>query len=104
MIKMNKKLTKIYNRVYELLKLNLISKVDIKYSKDSNEPSEISTPEIEEKVQKLTEVIKKYFEKVENIEDDVEKKIFDETVKFDEEYMNNSVINEEWMVINLLKK
>lgn len=90
---LNKKLEKIHNKIYELLKLLLQNKIN-KTETDG---------EVEDKIEELTKIIQKYFDKVENIDEEKEKKIIEDVIKFEEEMFNNSAVNDEWIFINIIK-
>lgn len=47
--------------------------------------------------------MKKYFEGVECIDEESEKKFIEEIFKYEEEYLNNSAIDEKWAFINICK-
>jgi hypothetical protein len=106
MIKLNKKLQKIHKKVYELLKLSILAKVDYKFilekEKDEKTNSQIY-PHIEEKIQELVELIKKYFEGIENIDEDTQNNIIKNSIEFEEKLINDSVINEEWFYLSVCK-
>lgn len=108
-MKLNKKLEKIHKKVYELLKLVLLSKVDYDYIHqrqmfgDSTNLKSNIYPGIEEKIEELFCIIKKYFEGVENIDEETEKKYIEECIKFEEECINNSVVDDKWIFINICK-
>jgi len=48
-------------------------------------------------------IVRKYFEGVENIDDETEKKIIQEIFFYQEESIRNSVIDDTWAFINICK-
>ncbi len=61
-------------------------------------------PGINDKIEELLQIIKKYFEGIENIDDETEKRIIDEVMfKYEELYLNNSAIDDTWSFINICK-
>ena len=88
----------------------MLSKIDYKYFKEkqtnlkaSNIESEVY-PQLEEKIDELFSMINKYFTGVDNMEDDTEKRLIEETIKYEEERIVNSVIDDGWAFINICKK
>ncbi len=87
-----------------------MTKIDYKYFKEKqtnlkayNIESDIY-PQLEDKIDELFALINKYFSGVENIEEDTEKKLIEETIKYEEECIVNSVINDGWAFIKICKK
>ncbi len=110
-MKLNKKIEKIHKKVFELLKLSMLTKLDYKYLTEKRAKilnnvsiqSEIY-PNIDEKIDELFALINKYFEGVVTIDDDQEKKIIEENLlKYEITTINDSVLKSEWAVVNVLK-
>ena len=90
MKKLNKKLKKIKNKIYFLIKIHLVDPKGEKY----NIPSQIN--EIYLSMQKYMKDI--------NYDEDKEKIIFKEVLEYEEKTITNSVINEDWAFVELIKK
>lgn len=96
--------------MYELLKLVILTKVDYNYSIQKNDiyskilPDSEIYPNIEDKIEELFTLVNKYFQGVDSLDDESEKKLIEETLfRFEEESIYNSTINEEWSVINICR-
>jgi hypothetical protein len=93
---LNKKLDKILNKVYELLKLNIMSKL----AESSIQPNEIKQEINPELQTKITKLLTKYFENVE-LDEDLENKILEESLIIEEQLIDCSELNDEWLYINI---
>lgn len=96
--------------MFELLKLVILTKVDYNYSIQKNDiyskilPDSEIYPNIEDKIEELFTLVNKYFQGVDALDDESEKKLIEETLfRFEEDSIHNSVINEEWSVINICR-
>jgi hypothetical protein len=61
------------------------------------------TDEINEKIEELIELLKKYFDKVDNIDEQTEKQICEEIVQFEESLIYNTNGDSEWLYLNIIK-
>jgi hypothetical protein len=88
----------------------MLTKVDYNYAKHKNDiyskiiPDSEIYPNVEEKIEELFTLVNKYFQGVDALDDETEKKLIEETLfRYEEEFINNSAINEQWSVINICK-
>ena len=87
----------------------MLTKIDYKYFKEKQTNLKVSIieseiyPQLDEKIEELFTLINKYFTGVENIDDNTEKKLIEETIKYEEERIVNSVIDDRWAFINICK-
>ena len=116
---MNKKLKEINKKVYELLKLFILVKIDLKENKRmftmvnneekkftfDNQNSQLDSdsiidfeiyPQISKKIDELIHDIKKYFEEVEPLNEHIENKLSNSTLEIEEEIIT-STMGMEWI-------
>jgi len=116
---LNKKLKEINKKVYELLKLFILVKIDLKENKRmftmvnneekkftfDNQNSQLDSdsiidfeiyPQISKKIDELIHDIKKYFEEVEPLNEHIENKLSNTTLEIEEEIIT-STMGMEWI-------
>jgi hypothetical protein len=88
----------------------MLTKVDYNFCTQKNDiysknlPDSEIYPNIEAKIEELFTIVNKYFQGVDALDDENEKKLIEETVfRFEEEIINNSTLNEQWSVINICR-
>jgi len=97
-VKLNKKLNKINKKVYELVKLKILTEIDTKNSYNAVYPC------VDEKITDLLQIIQKYFEGVQNTDEEAERKLIKDALKYDAITLQNSAIDESWAFIVESKK
>lgn len=91
---------KINKKVYELVKLKIITEIDINSKNSSN----TVYPCVEEKIEDLLKIIKKYFEGVQYTDEEVERKLIKDALKYESLSLKNSTIDDSWAFIVESKK
>ena len=88
----------------------MLTRVDYNHSIEKNKICQKSLPDsevypnIEEKIEEIFTLVNKYFQGIENLDDETEKKLIEETLfRYEETYMNNSAVDDQWAVINICK-
>ncbi len=76
-----------------MVKLKIITSIDVKNANNEVYPC------VELKIKDLLHIIKKYFEGVQNTDEEEERKLIKEVLEFEAISLKNSVIDDSWAFI-----